>query len=78
MKLLIMLTGTFGISSATAGAIYVALNTALKSGALSVGRVVLLMAGTGVGALLIISIFAVGGTFIMKKLKAGRAATVAW
>ncbi|MDH6595941.1 hypothetical protein ACQCU3_14010 [Bacillus altitudinis] len=78
MKLLIMLTGTFGISSATAGAIFVALNTAHKSGALTVGRVALLAAGTGVGALLIVSIFAVGGTFIMKKLKAGKAATVAW
>ncbi|MGD6976362.1 hypothetical protein [Bacillus altitudinis] len=78
MKLLIMLTGTFGISSATAGAIFVALNTAYKSGALTIGRVALLAAGTGVGALLIVSIFAVGGTFIMKKLKAGKAATVAW
>ncbi|MBR0591504.1 hypothetical protein NSS78_03305 [Bacillus sp. FSL W8-0920] len=78
MKLLIMLTGTFGISSGTAGAIYVALNQAFKSGALSVGRVMLLMAGTGVGALLIGAIFAFGGAFIIKKLKAGRAATVAW
>ncbi|MDI6648498.1 hypothetical protein QL818_15650 [Bacillus altitudinis] len=78
MKLLIMLTGTFGISSATAGAIFVALNTAFNSGSLTIGRVALLAAGTGVGALLIASIFAVGGTFIMKKLKAGKAATVAW
>ncbi len=78
MFTLFLLTGTFGIGAGTAGAIYVALNKAFAEGALSLGRMMVLAAGTGVGAVVMIAILGFGGVYIGKKLKAGKGATVAW
>ncbi|MBZ4226408.1 hypothetical protein LAE98_30970 [Bacillus wiedmannii] len=75
---LFLLTGTFGISAGAAGAIYIALNKAFAEGALSLGRLMVLAAGTGVGAIILAGILGFGGVFIANKLKAGKGATVAW
>lgn len=77
-KLFVLLTGTFGISSAAAAVIFFALQKAFAEGALSLTRVMLLAAGTGVGAIIIAGILGFGGVFIANKLNAGQAATVAW
>lgn len=77
-NLLMLLTGTFGIGSAAAGVIFWALKKAFGEGLLNLGRLVLYTAGTGVGALLLIAILGFGGAFIARKLKAGKAAVVAW
>ena len=53
---LFLLTGTFGISSGAAGAIYVALNKAFAEGVVSLGRLMVLAAGTGVGAIVLAGI----------------------
>ncbi|MBP3041906.1 hypothetical protein J9303_21040, partial [Bacillaceae bacterium Marseille-Q3522] len=45
---------------------------------LTLGRVVLLLAGTGIGAILLIAIFAVGIHFIAQKAKMGKGALTAW
>lgn len=76
--ILFLLTGTFGLSAGAAGAIYVALNKAFAEGAITLGRLILFAAGTGVGALVLAAIVGFGGAFIAKKLKAGKGATVAW
>lgn len=76
--LFMLLVGTFGIGTGAAAAIYVALNLAFKEGALTLGRMMLLVAGTGVGALVIIAILGFGGVFIGNKLKAGKEVTIAW
>lgn len=75
---LLLLTGTFGIGSGAAGVIYVALTKMFNSGTISFARLAALTATTGVGAIVLIGILGFGGAFIAKKLKAGKAATVAW
>lgn len=75
---LFLLTGTFGIGAAAAGVIYTALSKLFAQGALSLGRLIILTASTGVGAVVLIGILGFGGAYIAKKLKAGKGATVAW
>lgn len=75
---LALMTGTFGISTGAAGAIYIALNKAFAEGAISLGRMMALTAGTGIGAVVIAGVVGFGGIFLAKKLKQGKAVCVAW
>ena len=77
-SLFALLTGTFGIGSAAAGVIFWALKKAFGEGLLNLGRLILLTAGTGIGAVILIGILAFGRAYIARKLKAGKGAVVAW
>jgi hypothetical protein len=76
--MLYLLAATFGLSSATALKIASAIMLAFKAGQLTLGKTSLLLAGTGIGAIVIIGIFAVGTVLIAKKVKMGKAALTAW
>ncbi|PDH89855.1 hypothetical protein [Oenococcus oeni] len=73
---LFLLTGTFGISTGTAAAIYTAL---IRCGTnLSVGRLIALAGITGGTTLIVSAIVGLGGGYILQKLRAGKRACTAW
>lgn len=76
--MLYLLAATFGLGSATAAKIASAIMLAYQAGQLTLGRTSLLLAGTGIGAIVLIGIFAVGTYFLAKKIKLGKAALTAW
>ncbi|MDR2660621.1 MAG: hypothetical protein LBC17_01035 [Lactobacillaceae bacterium] len=73
---LFLLTGTFGISAATAAAIYSVL--AKYGTQLTVGRLVALIGATGGTALAVAAIVGLGGVYLLSKLKAGKKSFTAW
>lgn len=75
---LFALTGTFGLSATLAKTIYPVIWAAFSNGSITVGRAIVLLSATGVGALVVVAIIGAGTLFISKKLKAGKTATLAW
>ena len=75
--MLYLLAATFILSSATALKIASAIMLAFKAVQLTLRKTSLLLAGTGVSAILLISIFAVRAVLIAKKVKMSKAALTA-
>lgn len=71
-----LLTGTFGISSATAVAIYTAL--ARYGTEISAARLIALIGATGGVALAVAAVVGLGGVYLLHKMRAGQAAFTAW
>ncbi|MFG6147544.1 hypothetical protein [Halobacillus sp. B23F22_1] len=77
-SLLMKLVATFGMTTATAGKISALIIAAYNAGTLTLRGAAVLIAGTGVVGIGVALVALISYPFLVKKIKAGKAAVTAW
>jgi|GEM_PF-4486459 len=77
-KFAMLLTGTFGLTSAGASAIFAIIQICVANGTLTASAAIAIAGATVVGGLAIVALFGVGAAVIKKKYKLGKKSFIAW